>query len=98
MKKYFLLIIFLPLICFAQNKKDNTIVIHDSLSPKQIKDVLFTIGYEINRSDSDFISTNPRYVKGLNIKVALQKKNNTWVLKGWARDNAFEKAFLGYVD
>lgn len=55
MRKLIVLIVLVPSVLFAQNKKDNAIIIHDTVSNKTINEVLFSAGYDLNRDDSDFI-------------------------------------------
>jgi hypothetical protein len=87
MKTTFIILICLPFFATAQNKKDNAIIIHDTISNKTIKEVLFSEGYDLNRNDSDFISTQPKYLKGSSIKISFQKRDSVWIAKAFGKDN-----------
>jgi hypothetical protein len=85
MKTTFIILICLPFFATAQNKKDNAIIIHENLSPQKITEVLFENGYSLNKTDSNFISTDTRQTKSISIKMSLQKRDSTWILKGWGK-------------
>lgn len=83
MKKIFSIIFLIPILSFAQQKKDNAIVIHEAIAIEKIKSVLFSSGYLINNSDLGFISTDARELSVFNLKIGVLRTDSTVTIKGW---------------
>ncbi len=81
----FLTFFFTCLVNFslAQNKRDNTIIVHGFVSYNQLKNVLFDEGYIPSSTDTSFISTNynPQGMLG-EVSFIIKKTDSTLTLKG----------------
>ena len=75
----------LPALAFSQNKKDNAIIIHENIPTEKINDILFSNGYIVSKSDSNFITTEAKEIKGVSIKFAISRKDSIMILKGWQK-------------
>lgn len=78
---------------FGQEKKDNTIIVHKSLKASQIVNTLFDNGYVIEKSDSAFISTQIRLVKGFHFQLIVSIRDSSVILKGLD-----QMTFMGTTD
>lgn len=86
--KNILLILFLSFSAyykvFAQNKKDNTIVVAENISIAKIKSILFSQAYIVeSNSDTSFMTTQGKELKksSISLKILIAKSDSTTYLK-----------------
>ncbi|MEO8174868.1 MAG: hypothetical protein ABI581_17350 [Sediminibacterium sp.] len=78
-----LLVSLLTKSLFAQNKHDNTIIVHGFVSYLELKNALFEEGYIPANSDTSFISTNykPQGMLG-EVGFLIKKTDSTLTIRG----------------
>jgi len=81
--KTFYLLLFLPCLCFAQKKGDNTIKINAVVPSSLLKEVLFNSGYSIESSDTFYLTTSARELPKnvISLKIMVAKKDSTTIFK-----------------
>ncbi len=79
MKKLIFLLICILFFASAHKKKDNAIIIHENISTEKIRDILFNSGYDINKSDSNYLSTEAKQIGSFSLKLLLIQCNNRFL-------------------
>ena len=80
--KKLLILLFISSSAFAQNKKDNTIVLPGYHSLSEIKDVLFKNNYAITNTDTAYLATSSKEIGATSIKLLINRTGDAIMIKG----------------
>lgn len=88
MKNLFILLLILPAICIGQKKGDNTVIIKDpAITINILKKELIKRGFPIDKSDSNYVSTE--YISPKDwyaMKFSALKEADSIILKSWFKE------------
>lgn len=86
MKKLLLILMTIPVMCQAQEKGDNTLVVTSAISASKLKAALFQAGFMPQGSDSVIVLTSDKMIKyGSFLKLNILKTDDAVYIKGMMR-------------
>jgi len=75
----------MPLLCFAQKKRDNAILIpSQGITDEKIRTAIVTYGFGIDKADNGYYQTTPgKKEKAPTSKISIFKSDSVYIIQGW---------------
>ena len=83
--KMLLALLFISSSAFAQNKKDNIIILPGYHSLAEIKNVLFKNNYAIINNDTSYLSTSSKEIGNMTVKLLINRTDTSTMIKGMGK-------------